>query len=109
MDKEGRPITKGGADFKVQITGPDGPFNVDVKDKGDGTYDGVYTAKNPGDFKVMVTLGPQKNQLVKVLTRRKYDPVLIQRLPLVLVVDGMRLGTVFQPNLLSMLAIAMAI
>jgi len=65
MDKDGRPITKGGADFKVNITGPDGPFSVDVKDKGDGTYDGVYTAKNPGDFKVMVTLGPQKHPVGK--------------------------------------------
>jgi len=56
MDKTGQPIRKGGADFKVNVSGPDGQFQVDVKDNGDGTYDGAYQVQKPGDYKVMVTV-----------------------------------------------------
>jgi len=65
MDKEGRPVQKGGDDYKVTVTGPDGQFNVDVKDNGDGTYDGVYSVQRPGDYKVMVMVNKQKTPVGK--------------------------------------------
>jgi len=65
MDKEGKPVQKGGDDYKVTVTGPDGQFNVDVKDNGDGTYDGVYSVQKPGDYKVMVMVNKQKTPVGK--------------------------------------------
>jgi len=74
MDKDGNPVKKGGDEFKVAITGPDGPFTVDVKDNGDGTYDGVYTPKRPGDYKVMVNVNRQKAPVGKSPYTAKVRP-----------------------------------
>jgi len=66
MDKDGRPVQKGGDEFKVNVTAPDGSsFPVDVKDNGNGTYDGVYTANTPGDYRVMVMVNKQKQPVGK--------------------------------------------
>jgi len=74
MDKDGNPVKKGGDEFKVNITGPDGPFTVEVKDNGDGTYDGVYTPKKPGDYKVMVNVNRQKAPVGKSPYTAKVRP-----------------------------------
>jgi len=66
MDKDGRPVQKGGDEFKVNVTAPDGSsFPVDVKDNGDGTYDGVYTAQKAGDYRVMVNVNRVKQPVGK--------------------------------------------
>jgi len=65
MDKDGNPVKKGGDDYQVTVTGPDGQFKVDVKDNGDGTYDGAYSVQKPGDYKVMVMVNKQKNPVGK--------------------------------------------
>jgi len=56
---------KGGDDYQVTVAGPDGQFKVDVKDNGDGTYDGAYSVQKPGDYKVMVMVNKQKNPVGK--------------------------------------------
>jgi filamin len=75
MDKEGKPVTVGGDDYKVQVTGPDGaPVPVDLKDNGDGTYNGVYTPKKPGDYKVMINVNRQKAPVGKSPYTAKVRP-----------------------------------
>lgn len=75
MDKEGKPVTVGGDDYKVNVTGPDGaPVPVDLKDNGDGTYNGVYTPKKPGDYKVMINVNRQKAPVGKSPYTAKVRP-----------------------------------
>jgi hypothetical protein len=45
-----------------------------VKDNGDGTYDGVYTPKKPGDYKVMVNVNRQKNPVGKSPYTARFRP-----------------------------------
>ena len=54
VDHEGNPLTQGGDDFKVTISGPE-EIKPEVVDNGDGTYTVKYEAEKPGDYKVDVT------------------------------------------------------
>jgi hypothetical protein len=56
MDKDGKPVTVGGADMVAKVLGPKGAVPCELKDNGDGTYSGVYKPEVPGDYKVMVLL-----------------------------------------------------
>jgi filamin len=57
----GKQCTGGdGGMIGVQVTGPNGACPVsEIKDNGDGTYDGSYTVAGPGDYTVSVQLGGQ--------------------------------------------------
>jgi len=56
IDRDGKPVTVGGADMVAKILGPRGAVPCDLKDNGDGTYSGVYKPEVPGDYKVTVLL-----------------------------------------------------
>jgi filamin len=57
VDKRGQNKTFGGEDVKVNVTGPSGPVSdVQLQDKGDGTYYVTYKAADTGDYKVDVLL-----------------------------------------------------
>eukprot|EP00456_Euglypha_rotunda_P087529 TRINITY_DN8918_c0_g1_i1.p1 TRINITY_DN8918_c0_g1~~TRINITY_DN8918_c0_g1_i1.p1 ORF type:complete len:310 (+),score=71.38 TRINITY_DN8918_c0_g1_i1:96-1025(+) len=56
MDKDGNPVPTGGDVYKVKLDGPGGPRDIPVKDNGDGTYSGSYVAKEPGNYKVNVSV-----------------------------------------------------
>jgi len=60
MDKDGQPVTVGGADLVAKVLGPKGAVPCDLKDNGDGTYSGVYKPEVPGDYKVTVILDKEK-------------------------------------------------
>eukprot|EP01113_Clastostelium_recurvatum_P018917 TRINITY_DN222_c0_g1_i3.p1 TRINITY_DN222_c0_g1~~TRINITY_DN222_c0_g1_i3.p1 ORF type:complete len:958 (+),score=357.35 TRINITY_DN222_c0_g1_i3:135-3008(+) len=56
IDGEGRPVTKGGEPFSVNVHGPEGETPVHVEDNGDGTYSVAYSPSAHGDYTVNVTL-----------------------------------------------------
>jgi len=47
---------RGGDPFNVEITGPNGPVEAIVQDKGDGTYDVSYAPQDHGPHTIAVTL-----------------------------------------------------
>ena len=56
----GEDRTEGGEDFKVAITGPNGPVNtVDLKDRGDGKYFVSYKLPGHGEYSISVTVNGQ--------------------------------------------------
>eukprot|EP01127_Copromyxa_protea_P010407 TRINITY_DN2534_c0_g1_i1.p1 TRINITY_DN2534_c0_g1~~TRINITY_DN2534_c0_g1_i1.p1 ORF type:complete len:415 (-),score=146.57 TRINITY_DN2534_c0_g1_i1:24-1268(-) len=56
-DRDGKPITEGGDNFKPKVTDPNGnEVPCEIKDNGDGTYDVEYNPDIPGPHKVDVTL-----------------------------------------------------
>lgn len=60
-NKQGKTATKGGSYFAIAVEDPTGnKFLVeDIKDNGNGTYDGAYDTKVPGDYKVSIMLNNQ--------------------------------------------------
>jgi len=65
IDKDGHPVPTGGDLYTVNVDGPTGPFEVKVKDNGDGTYSGAYTPTKPGDYKVHVSVSHDKRPVGK--------------------------------------------
>jgi len=60
VDKRGKNKTFGGEDIKVHVNGPSGEVrDVQLQDKGDGTYHVTYKAIDSGDYKVSVLLNGQ--------------------------------------------------
>jgi len=55
VDADGKPVTRGGDPFVVQVSGPESQ-KPPVKDNGDGTYDVVYNVGTPGTYKIDITL-----------------------------------------------------
>jgi len=55
-DKNGNPIKEGGDPFKVDIQGPTGPIQCEVKDNGDGTYACKYQPADAGLHDIAITL-----------------------------------------------------
>ncbi|GAM19523.1 hypothetical protein SAMD00019534_026980 [Acytostelium subglobosum LB1] len=55
-NKAGEPMTRGGDDFTVKVTGPEGNVPANVHDNGDGSYDVVYNPTKGGDHTVEVFL-----------------------------------------------------
>jgi filamin len=57
MTASGKPVKDGGDPYQVKVTGPyDDAVPVDVKDKGDGTYDVAYKPGDTGPHKIEVLL-----------------------------------------------------
>eukprot|EP01120_Amphizonella_sp_Union-15-10_P006469 TRINITY_DN2082_c0_g1_i1.p1 TRINITY_DN2082_c0_g1~~TRINITY_DN2082_c0_g1_i1.p1 ORF type:complete len:766 (-),score=229.90 TRINITY_DN2082_c0_g1_i1:80-2335(-) len=57
MTSSGKPVTDGGDPYEVRVTGPyDDPVPVDIRDKGDGTYEIHYSPSDTGPHKIEVLL-----------------------------------------------------
>jgi len=54
-DPKGNPLTQGGDNFKVHVSGPE-HVEPTVVDNGDGTYKVTYAPETAGDYDVNVTL-----------------------------------------------------
>jgi filamin len=69
VGSDGKPKKSGGDPFRARVSGPQNVGDVQLKDNGDGTYDGVYQVATPGHYQVEVTLdGAQiKNSPYKLL------------------------------------------
>jgi len=55
-DKRDKDLTEGGQNVAVEIKGPRGPVQVDLKDIRDGTYKAVYVIRDKGEYKLNVTV-----------------------------------------------------
>jgi len=66
---DGKPKPSGGDHFTANVSGPSSVGAVQLKDNGDGTYDGVYTVDKPGYYVVAIDFDGQgiKNSPFKVL------------------------------------------
>jgi filamin len=53
-DKRDVDLKEGGQPVGVEMKGPKGPVNVNLKDNRDGTYTAVYSIKEKGEYKVNV-------------------------------------------------------
>jgi len=69
IGSDGKPKPSGGDTFTAKVAGPGNSGPVQIKDNGDGTYDGVYTVDKPGHYVVTVEFEGQgiKNSPYKVL------------------------------------------
>jgi filamin len=57
VDQKGTPVRTGSDPFKAAVKGPGGnSVPCQLKDNGDGTYDGAYAADKPGRYEVAITL-----------------------------------------------------
>jgi hypothetical protein len=77
IDKFGKPLKDGGDHFEVTLTAPDGTQKkVEVKDNQNGTYSGVYTPNQLGNWKVGIEVGgkPIKGSEYNVKVRKGADP-----------------------------------
>jgi hypothetical protein len=53
VDPNGKPMTRGGEPFDVEVVGPNGDLvPASIKDNGDGTYDVEIQADEAGPHKV---------------------------------------------------------
>jgi len=55
-DRDGNDMGRGGDPFNVEITGPNGPVEAKVEDKGDGNYVVSYAPPDHGPHTIAVTL-----------------------------------------------------
>ncbi|KYQ96878.1 gelation factor [Tieghemostelium lacteum] len=55
-DDNGQPLTEGGDEFAVTVTGPNGQIPASLSDNGDGSYDASYTPVKGGEHTVVVTI-----------------------------------------------------
>jgi filamin len=69
IGSDGKPKQSGGDPFRAKVSGPQAVGEIQLKDNGDGTYDGVYQVDKPGHYTVEINLDGQgiKNSPYKLL------------------------------------------
>ena len=59
-DKEGEEVGEGGHNVEVQIEGPSGEVQANIRDRRDGRYEVEYDQAEPGLYQLMVLLGEEE-------------------------------------------------